>query len=127
MNAKEFKANSEILMDEMVIDFVSKKEILKWLQFTDGAMDALGDDDTHVYVLLGKTCYSDNEITPAILSKADYIEMSWGAGYMVYVGRNADSEALRDAFDQSLGHHIEIGIEFGDLIETDDGRVIKAA
>ena len=127
MNAKEFKANSEILMKDMIIDFVSKKEILKWLQFTDGEMDALGDDDTHVYVLIGKTCYSDNEITQAILSKADYIEMSWGEGYMFYVGRNADAESLQAAFDQSLGHHIEIGIEFGDLIETDDGRVIKAA
>lgn len=127
MNAKEFKANSEILMKDMIIDFVSKKEILKWLQFTDGEMDALGDDDTHVYVLIGKTCYSDNEITQAILSKADYIEMSWGEGYMFYIGRNADAESLQDAFDATVGHHIEARIEFGDLIETDDGRIIKAA
>lgn len=124
MNAKEFKEHAEILMDEMIIDFVSKKEILKWLQFTDGAMDALGDDDAHVYVLIGKTCYSDDEITPAILKKADYIEMSWSEGYMFYLGRNAD---LQDAFDATIGGHIEAGIEFGDLIETDDGGIIKAA
>lgn len=128
MNAKEFKAQSEILMDKLAIDFVSKKYMLFWvLTFTDGCLDFIRDPDCHVYVNVGKTLYSDEEITPAILKKADYIEASHQEGYMFYLGHNADPEALQDAFDASIRWHIDVGLEFGELVETEDGRIIKAA
>lgn len=127
MNAKEFKARSEILMDKLVIDFMTKKEMLDWLSFTNGEMDFLRDEDCHVYVYAGETFYSDEEVTLAILRKADYIEMSHSEGYGFYIGRNARPEAIQDAFDSSIGWHIEAGIEFGELVETDDGRIIKAS
>lgn len=128
MNAKEFKAKSKILNDKLVIDFVTKKEILNsWLCFTDNEMDFLRDEDCHIYVFVGKDFYSDEEVTPAILKKADYIEMSHAEGYGFYIGTNADPESVQDAFDSSIGWHIEACIEFGELVETEDGKIIKSA
>ena len=125
MNAKEFKAQSEILMDTLLIDFFTKKELLNWLEFTGKEMDFLRDEDNHVYAYVGKDLYSDDEITPAILRSADYIEVGHADGYMFYIGRNVDGEALQDAFDSSIGWHIDAGLEFGELAEGETGKIIR--
>ena len=131
MNAKDFKALVGLVSkaDEarcnpegwnkypIQFDFMTKKEALDWLTFTESRLDFIGDDE-HVYVYCGENFYFDEEITPSILKKADYIEMSWGDGYMFYIGKNSDLEALEDAFWSSVGWHLNSMIEWDEMDES---------
>lgn len=126
MNAKEFKQKSEILMDTYTIEFVSKKTAIDWANFRDGEMGWIADEDCHAYVFVGERFYSDEEITPAVLRAADYIELSHGDGWMFYIGRNANAQCLDDCFESSVGWAIDCGLEFGELLETEDGKIVKA-
>lgn len=128
MNAKDFKALVELVAkaDEarcnpqgwnkypIQFDFMTKKEALDWLSFSESGMDFI-NEDSHAYVYCGDKFYSDEEITPSILKKADYIEMSWADGYMFYIGKNCDWKALEDAFWSSVGWHLNFMIEFDEI------------
>jgi hypothetical protein len=132
MNAKDFKALAELVAkaDEarcnpngwnkypMNIEIISKKEALNWLTFTDSELDFIGDEDSHVYVYCGDKFYADEEVTPSILKKADYIELSYADGYAFYVGKCCDEKSCEDAFLNSLGWHINHMIEFDEISDN---------
>lgn len=128
MNAKDFKALVELVakadearcnhqgwnMYPIQFEFMTKKEALDWLSFSESGMDFISED-SHAYVYCGDKFYSDEEITPSILKKADYIEMSWADGYSFYVGKNCDSQTLEDVFWSSVGWHLNNMIEFDEI------------
>ena len=123
---KDFMAQAEILEDRFAIDYMGKKEIIGWLDFDGGQIEFLRDEDNHAYIYAGGMWYSDDEITPARLRKADYIEISHACGWGFYIGRGMPASELAIAFENSVGHYIECGLEFGELVETEDGRIVKA-
>lgn len=132
MNTKDFKALTELVAkaDEarcdpqgwnkypLNLEFMTKKEALDWLTFTDSELDYIRDEDNHVYVYCGDRFYSDEAITPSLLKKADYIEMSHADGYAFYISRNCDAGALEHAFWSSVGWHLNCMIEFDEIDDS---------
>lgn len=106
MNAKEFKAMAEKYADRFTIEFCTKKEIIDWC-ICDGQIASELDNDIHVYVFVGNEFYSDEQVTPAILKKADYIEFSHADGWMWYISAKCPCSVLDEAYDVTIGFYTE--------------------
>lgn len=116
MMLETFKKLAEIVSERgYIIDFDTKKHMIDILASFDENGEINYDDDCHWTIYVGETCYTDEEITPALLKKACYIEYSWGDGWSFYIGRNCKQAVLESAFENTLGWALECGAEFGEL------------
>ena len=94
MNADTFKKLAEIVSERgYIIDFDTKKHMIEICAEFDENGEINFDDDQHWTVHVGDKCYTDGEITRAILRKADYIEESSGNGWSFYHRPQCDDDA----------------------------------
>lgn len=106
MNVKEFKAMAVKYADRFTIDFCTKKEMIDWC-IDCGQIVSERDNDIHVYVFVGNEFYSDEQVTSAILRKADYIELSDADGWMWYISSKCPGAVLDEAYDVTIGFYTE--------------------
>ena len=119
MMLETFKKLAEIVSERgYIIDFDTKKHMIDILASFDEDGQINYDDDCHWTIYVGETCYTDEEITPALLKKACYIEHSWGDGWCFYIGRNCTQAILGSVFENTLGWALECGAEFGELTDA---------
>lgn len=100
------------------VGFDTKKHMIEVVASFDEDGQINYDNDCHWTIYVGETCYTDEEITPALLKKACYIEYSWGDGWSFYIGRNCTQAVLESAFENTLGWALECGAEFGELTDA---------
>ena len=84
------------------VGFDTKKHMIDILASFDEDGQINYDEDCHWTIYVDETCYTDEEITPALLKKACYIEFSWGDGWVFYIGRNCTQAVLESAFENTL-------------------------
>ena len=119
MNADTFKKLAEIVSERgYIIDFDTKKHMIEICAEFDDEGQINFDDDLHWTVFVGDKCYTDGEITRAILRKADYIEESHAEGWSFYLGRNCSEDVLADAFEATLGWALNCAAECGELTDA---------
>lgn len=124
MKANQFKEIARLIEKsaQCIVELITRSEMIDYLAF-DGSVPGSINDDTHAYAFCGDEPFCDDEITPAIAKKADYIEYSWGDGWAFFIGRKASENALDDAFESTLGWWIDCRKDFGEMPEDLERKI----
>lgn len=100
------------------VGFVTKKHMIEVMAEFDENGEINYNDDCHWTIWMNGECFSDEEITAAMLKKAALIEFSFADGWIFYIGRNCTQAVLESAFEHTLGWALECGAEFGELTDA---------
>lgn len=100
------------------VGFVTKKHMIEVMAEFDENGEINYNDDCHWTIWMNGECFSDEEITAAMLKKAALIEFSFADGWIYYIGRNCTQAQLEACFDGSIGWALECGAEFGELTDA---------
>ena len=121
MNAVEFKKQAKVISYKLAIEYKAKRAMLP--ELTDEAGSVVIPEGETLSVHAGDEFYMDDEITPEILKKADFIARGNEGGYSFYISRGMDGDALEAAFMSTVGWHIECALEEEELFKV-NGRII---
>lgn len=125
MKADQFKKLGKIMDRWVAVDFVTKKEILDWFGSYNDGMWSGCDEDTHVGAIMDGEWYGDENCTPAIARRAQYLEFSHAEGYCFWISPKCDENALEHAAESTLLWHIECKTQDGEMDETTAQKIAE--